>query len=419
MGLPKGWNAEAHAQWEAGKRAEAVGTTLTALHHAKPATAELALQAGYYLFIIGDLPLARQILEGGRQAYPDHLDLLLNLAVLQDRTKTPADARATLEHYVALGGNDPNAFDGLCAACHRTGDERPRAMGPPGDRGKDADRRRREPAAEAGKPRKKGERVIAFSLWGANPRYLRGALHNQLRAPLLYPGFRSRFYVDSSVPADLLEALEAEGAQIVMEEGEPSQRRRLTRRFLVADDPGVAVYLVRDADSLVNAREAAAVREWLDSGKPIHAMRDWWTHTDPLLAGMWGGLGGVLPPLEPLIDTYKSGVLETPNWDQWFLRDRVWPSVRKKAFVHDRLFATQGSHPFPGLRALGQSTRRAERGRRPRRAAGARARPVQDESALAPAIGGAQLWPSAFATASRDCACKAQKSRTLRPASFS
>ena len=354
MGLPKGWNAEAHAQWEAGKRAEAVGTTLTALHHAKPATAELALQAGYYLFIIGDLPLARQILEGGRQAYPDHLDLLLNLAVLQDRTKTPADARATLEHYVALGGNDPTAFDGLCAACHRTGDDEAARIW--GRRAIDEKTRiaaAASPPLKLGKARKKGERVIAFSLWGANPRYLRGALHNQLRAPLLYPGFRSRFYVDSSVPADLLAALEAEGAQLVMEEGEPSQRRRLTRRFLVADDPGVAVYLVRDADSLVNARETAAVREWLDSGKPIHAMRDWWTHTDPLLAGMWGGLGGVLPPLEPLINTYKSGVLETPNWDQWFLRDRVWPSVRKKAFVHDRLFATQGSHPFPGSEPLG------------------------------------------------------------------
>src|SRR5215212_9288016 len=103
MGLPKGWNADAHAQWEAGKRAEAIGATLTALHHSTPPSADLALQAGYYLFIIGDLSLARQILEAGRQAHPDHLDLLLNLAVLHDRTKAPAEARATLEHYVELG----------------------------------------------------------------------------------------------------------------------------------------------------------------------------------------------------------------------------------------------------------------------------------------------------------------------------
>ena len=68
---------------------------------------------------------------------------------------------------------------------------------------------------------------------------------------------------------------------------------------------------------------------------------------------MWGGLGGVLPALEPLIETYKSGVMETANWDQWFLRDRVWPSVRKRALVHDRLFGTEGSRPFPGAEPLG------------------------------------------------------------------
>ena len=349
MGLPKGWDAEAHKEWEAGRRAEAVGRILTVLHNARPATAEMALQAGYYLFLIGDHPLARQILEAVRATNPDHLELLLNLAVLQDRTKDPAAARATLEHYVALGGSDPNAFDGLCAACHRTGDDdSAREWGRRSIAEKTKLAARKAPALKLGKPRETGAKVISFSLWGPNPRYLRGALHNCVRAGVVYPGFRCRFYVDASVPADLLDALAAQGAELIVDKGEPSQRRKLTRRFLAADDPAVAVYLVRDCDSLLNAREAAAVGEWLDSGKAIHAMRDWWTHTDPMLAGMWGGLGGVLPPLEPMIEDYKAGVLETPNWDQWFLRDRIWPGVREVALVHDRLFATEGARPFPG-----------------------------------------------------------------------
>lgn len=349
MGLPKGWDAEAHKEWEAGRRAEAVGRILTVLHNARPATAEMALQAGYYLFLIGDHPLARQILEAVRATNPDHLELLLNLAVLQDRTKDPAAARATLEHYVALGGSDPNAFDGLCAACHRTGDDdSAREWGRRSIAEKTKLAARKAPALKLGKPRETGAKVISFSLWGPNPRYLRGALHNCVRAGVVYPGFRCRFYVDASVPADLLDALAAQGAELIVDKGEPSQRRKLTRRFLAADDPAVAVYLVRDCDSLINAREAVAVGEWLDSGKAIHAMRDWWTHTDPMLAGMWGGLGGVLPPLEPMIEDYKAGVLETPNWDQWFLRDRIWPGVRDVALVHDRLFATEGARPFPG-----------------------------------------------------------------------
>ncbi|HJU77075.1 MAG TPA: tetratricopeptide repeat protein [Sphingomicrobium sp.] len=354
MGLPKGWDADAHKEWEAGRRAEAIGRILTMLHNARPATAEMALQAGYYLFIIGDLPLARQILEAVRATNPDHLELLMNLAVIYDRLKANAEARATLEHYVALGGKDPNAFDGLCAACHRTGDDdSAREWGRRSIEEKTMLAARSAPELTLGKPREQGAKVIAFSLWGPNPRYLRGALHNCVRAGLVYPGFRCRFYVDASVPADLLDALSAQSAELVVEDGEPSQRRKLTRRFLAADDPAVAVYLVRDCDSLVNAREAAAVGEWLDSGKAIHVMRDWWTHTDPMLAGMWGGLGGVLPPLEPMIESYKAGVLETPNWDQWFLRDRIWPGVRDVALVHDRLFTTEGARPFPGRAPAG------------------------------------------------------------------
>ena len=207
--------------------------------------------------------------------------------------------------------------------------------------------------AKARQTAQAGRDIISFSLWGDQPRYLRGALHNALRARLVYPGFTCRFYVDNSVPPDLVAALEGQGAEINSEQGEPTNRHRLTRRFLVADDEGVARYLVRDCDSLVNAREAAAVNVWLEGDAAFHVMRDWWTHTDPILAGMWGGRGGVLPPLAPLIDSYRSKQVETPNWDQWFLRDCVWPAIRTVSLVHDRLFETENSTPFPGIEPQG------------------------------------------------------------------
>jgi hypothetical protein len=53
---------------------------------------------------------------------------------------------------------------------------------------------------------------------------------------------------------------------------------------------------VRDADSVLNLRERLAVDDWLASGRWFHIMRDWWSHTDLVLAGMWGGVAGVLPP---------------------------------------------------------------------------------------------------------------------------
>ena len=47
-------------------------------------------------------------------------------------------------------------------------------------------------------------------------------------------------------------------------------------------------YLFRDLDSRFSSREAAAVEEWISSGKAIHAMRDHPWHPVAMLAGGWG-----------------------------------------------------------------------------------------------------------------------------------
>lgn len=350
---PKGWDRKAHEQWLAKQPQDALKILFERLNG--PAeSAELALQLGYYMFLDGAYGPAREILETAESRFPDNPQLLLNLAVLQSRTSGHAEARRTLERYIELGGHEPSAYDGLCAACHKLGDdEAARGWGERAIEEKGRIAASTSPGFALSEPRQDGRKIISFSLWGTNPRYLRGALHNLVRAGFVYPGFKCRFYVDASVPSDLLDALQSAGAELKMDDGEPSNRHRLTRRFLVADDPDVARYLVRDCDSLVNAREAAAVSAWLDSGKPFHVMRDWWTHTDPILAGMWGGTGGVLPSIAPMIEAYRAKEIETPNWDQWFLRDRIWPSIREASLVHDRLFVTEGSRPFPGILPAG------------------------------------------------------------------
>ena len=348
MSIPKRWDKEAHAEWQAGRKGFALKMLFDQL--GKPGTpADIPLQTGYYLFLDGAYGPARDVLERAAIDYPENLPVLLNLAVLQDRTRDYAAERRTLERYLEMGGKEISAFDGLCTASHQLGDDAAaKSWGQRALSEKTLTASRLAEPIKLGEPRKTGRNIVSFSLWGDHPRYLRGALHNAIRARLFYPDFRCRFYVDGSVPGDLLEALTGAGSELIAEDGQPSTRHRLTRRFAVADDEEVALYLVRDCDSLVNSREAAAVGLWLKSDKAFHVMRDWWTHTDPMLAGMWGGRGGVLPPLGPLIESYRSKEVETPNWDQWFLRDRIWPSIRTQAMVHDRCFANEGSSPFPG-----------------------------------------------------------------------
>ncbi len=59
-------------------------------------------------------------------------------------------------------------------------------------------------------------------------------------------------------------------------------------RFFSTLDPQVDVFLSRDLDSRFTRREIAAVNEFLDSGKAIHAMRDHPRHDVPLLGAAWG-----------------------------------------------------------------------------------------------------------------------------------
>ena len=73
-------------------------------------------------------------------------------------------------------------------------------------------------------------------------------------------------------------------------------------RFQVINDGATRRFLIRDADSIVNSRGQAAVTAWLASDRAFHVMRDNWSHTELVPAGMWGGVGGILPrvtgPLE-------------------------------------------------------------------------------------------------------------------------
>lgn len=204
--------------------------------------------------------------------------------------------------------------------------------------------------------------VIAFSLFGAQPRYLDGALRNAAVAPYVYPGWRCRFYCDDSVPPSTRSALSRLGADVVLVPKPQRWSDALFWRFLVAEDPSVGRFLVRDCDSVVNVRESAAVNEWLASPFYFHAMRDFPSHTDLLLAGMWGGVAGVLPRLATLLEGFGYDPrTESRTADQRFLGRRVWPLIRSSCLIHDRCYRCFGARPFPagtdlpGLRHIGEN----------------------------------------------------------------
>jgi hypothetical protein len=88
---------------------------------------------------------------------------------------------------------------------------------------------------------------------------------------------------------------------------------------------------------------------WGEEEMTASAIRDGWTHTDLMLAGMWAGVAGALPDLQTLADSYVSPTMETPHIDQLFLRDCVWQYVRQSCLVHDEHFKNFDAQPMPRL----------------------------------------------------------------------
>lgn len=234
------------------------------------------------------------------------------------------------------------------------------------------------------------KRVVSFSLWGRQPKYLVGAVQNARLCPQIYPGWVARFYVGASVPPEVLQSLRSLGAEVV-ETGEPGDWRGMFWRFEAASDPEVEVMLSRDCDSRLSPREAAAVAEWLASPAQFHIMRDHPSHDVPILGGMWGVKAPLLRDMSALIQRYLKG--DFWQVDQNFLREVVYPTVKSETLVHDEFIERR---PFPtrrrGLEFVGQAFDERERPPAASRHALARAiilRPARDVLAR---LKGARPW---------------------------
>jgi len=236
-----------------------------------------------------------------------------------------------------------------------------------------------------------GQRVVSFSFYGRpKPRYLHGVKANLDALHLHFPGWLLRLYVDhhsldpatmhqlidlASDPAmDLCIGLEHEGLDL-------STRNGMLWRFLPLLDQLVDVVLVRDLDSRLSAREAAAVSDWLNATQfAVHVMRDHPSHSWPMLGGMWGARfestrksneEGEKEEERPasgearsLLAGLVSKMLHSPiSWASVYLADQVqlqrvfWPAVQGIALVH----ASHHCHipggtvrPFPTERASGE-----------------------------------------------------------------
>lgn len=202
--------------------------------------------------------------------------------------------------------------------------------------------------AAPGLSQNKEANIISYSLFGTLPRYCETAILNVDLAKEIYPEWTCRFYVNHTVPKQVLVRLEKAGAQVVIVDDEEQKNTGLFWRFYVMDDADVQCFLIRDADSVLSNKERAAVDAWLNSGKWFHIMRDHYNHTELILAGMWGGYNGVFKNTKKSIQQhYQQLNVINKTIDQDFLRYFVWPTVAQSVMTHDSRHLSKECLPYP------------------------------------------------------------------------
>tara|TARA_B100001123_G_scaffold316284_1_gene354153 strand:+ start:2930 stop:3586 length:657 start_codon:yes stop_codon:yes gene_type:complete len=188
-------------------------------------------------------------------------------------------------------------------------------------------------------------KLITFSLWGNDPKYLVGAIKNADLAREIYPDWFCRFYVGQSVPFSVIHELKKRENVQIVERSEFGDWRGMFWRFEAIDERGVEIMISRDADSRLNYREKAAVDQWATSDKGFHIMRDHPWHRFPVLGGMWGIKSGILSSIRDLIDNFSQE--DAYGTDYKFLADVVLPRIEDDILVHDEFFE---GNSFPTLR---------------------------------------------------------------------
>ncbi len=323
-----------------------------------PPTADDSQFLGLLLFAAKELPAGIAVLRDSLARFPDDPALHENLAVFLLASNDAAASVDACRRALALGSGSPNVYDCLADALHRVGRlDDAVAAGRAALEAKEKMFAGRVPVATIPKgppppfdPDRPEQNVIAYTLWGNEPRYLVPLRESVRILPHLFPAWSIRVYHDASVDHHYITDLGQRGVQLrqmILPPGQPAHRRLLWR-FEAIRDPSVRRFLIRDADALLNVKERVAVDAWLRSDRYFHAMRDWYTHTDLILAGMWGGVGGVLPSPAELFRASTEWRIENDHIDQDILSDTVWPAVRSSLLIHDGIFTgTLGSVPFP------------------------------------------------------------------------
>lgn len=218
-------------------------------------------------------------------------------------------------------------------------------------------------------PSKSKLMVLSYSLGNGNPtqRELNGMVRAATDARKFYPGWQFRIYYSSQI--DVIDRLQGIGSHVKLINASDLLSKQQTSHqvigpsfwnMLVASDPNVEAYVIRDVRYALSRRESSAVEEWLwQSQKPFHIMRDHPSHHPSVMAivpGLWGARKSAIPNILQLLQEFHDTGNSLKNGDDLaitrsFLWEKILPLVKDNSFQHDSYYCEEsGGVAFPTTR---------------------------------------------------------------------
>jgi hypothetical protein len=201
--------------------------------------------------------------------------------------------------------------------------------------------------------------IFSFSLYGNDRKYTRGLLENIKLINSKYPLWHIWVYLGDDVTTET-KALYSPFCNVKLIETYANGFHTKFFRYFPIDTEEVDICIVRDADSRVNDRDNACIKEFIDSDKLFHIIRDHPNHKHLIMAGMWGIKKGCLTDLicDLFLKWKQNNIIDFWS-DTKFLVECIYPRVNTKSLIHDDLNhfndgALELPHKINGMHFIGQ-----------------------------------------------------------------
>jgi hypothetical protein len=177
--------------------------------------------------------------------------------------------------------------------------------------------------------------VFSFCLYGPyNTRYYQGLLENIFLSGKYFPTWKVYVYYAPDVEESTITHLQACTSVVLRPTGELGSINMI-HRFFAIDEPDVELMMVRDADSRIHWKDRWAIREFVNSDKLVHTIRDNIVHNAKLMGGLWGMKKSAGISIHHEYEIFKNNKYESIlGMDQEFLGNVIYPKIKNILLVH-------------------------------------------------------------------------------------